>query len=376
MLVLLNGLQAGNQSGTGRYTVELVRWLPRLADDVEVAVYWPESVAPPPSAKAATFVMRPHRGTVRRILSSQFAMKKERRRLKADIVHYPANIGNFTPMAQTVLTIHDLSFLRDPAWFTFSRGLYNRLAVARSARLASRIIADSQATAEDLIEFLRVDQSRIDVIPLGVDEAYRPVPNETQAEVKADVKAEVRKKYGLPESFFLFVGTLEPRKNITRIIQAWSTIADNCEYDLVIAGREGWKVESIRKAAAQSVQTARIHFTGFIEQDDLPALLATAHAFVWPSLWEGFGLPPLEAMACGVPVLTSNRSSLPEVVGDGALTVDPLSVEAIAEGMMRIAKEDGLRSELRAKGLARAAQFTWKRTAELTLDTYRKVLGA
>jgi len=233
--------------------------------------------------------------------------------------------------------------------------------------LATRIITDSQATAADLHGMLGIPQDRIDVIPLGVDEAYRPVSPQDAAAV--------RSKYSLPESYFLYLGTLEPRKNLVRLIEAWSRIADACPHDLVIAGREGWKMRHIRRAVAASSQPSRIHRPGFIAHGDLPAMIGAAAAFVWPSLCEGFGLPPLEAMACGVPVLTSNISSLPEVVGDAALLVNPHHVEAIAEGMLQLAEDVPLRNALKARGLERAAGFTWRRTAEATIKTYRAVLS-
>lgn len=368
MLVLLNALQAGNRSGTGVYTARLVQHLPGLAQDIDIAVIWPRHIPRPrfdyPVRQA--FLPRDGRSGLRRILYDQIGIRRECRRLRANLVHYPANVGNLFETPRAVLTVHDLSFLRNPAWFRWERAMYYRHAVKRSVRSAERIIADSYATAVDLQDMLGVPRDRIDVIPLGVDDAFQPV--------SPDEVAAVRHKYGLPPSFFLYYGTLEPRKNLPRLIEAWSAIAGECPQDLVIAGREGWQVGSIRKAAEGSAYASRIHFVGFIPREELPALIGTAHAFVWPSLWEGFGLPPLEAMACGVPVLTSNVSSMPEVMGDAALLVDPADVKTLATGMGRLAADDTLRVELKAKGLARAAQFTWERTAERTLAVYRKVL--
>jgi glycosyltransferase involved in cell wall biosynthesis len=238
--------------------------------------------------------------------------------------------------------------------------------VSRSTRTAARIIADSTATADDLINLLGVSAARIDVIPLGVSEAYTP---QSAAQQKA-----VREKYSLPEAFFLFVGTLEPRKNVIRIIQGWAGRAQAAKLPLVIAGRDGWKVGPIHQAANQYNDTGKIHFPGFIAEEDLPALLSAAKMLVWPSLWEGFGLLPLESMACGTPVVTSNSSSLPEVVGDAALTVDPYDADAIGEAMLRLASDEKLYKNLRERGLSRAKEFTWKRTAELTCDAYRRAM--
>jgi len=365
MLVLLNGLQAGNLSGTGRYTVELARRLPGMAEDVQCAILWPRHVPEPHVVSGQQQALRQvdARRSWRRIGYDQCIIRFERRRLKADVVHFPANIGPLMPMRRAVLTIHDLSFLRNASWFRPDRAAYYRWSVGRSARLAARVITDSHATAADLNELLGIPADRVDVIPLGVGEEFRPASQEQRAAVRA--------WYKLPEAFFLYVGTIEPRKNLVSLIEAWNRNAAKCPQDLVIAGRDGWKVKPVRTAAALSPYAKRIHFPGFVANEDLPALLSSAHVFVWPSLCEGFGLPPLEAMACGAPVVTSNVSSLPEVVGDAALQVNPTDVEALADAMLRAATDPAPHATLTGKGTSRAATFTWERTARLTLDSYR-----
>jgi len=366
MRVLLNGLQAGNRSGTGRYTMELARRLPGLANDVEVSIFWPSDIAAPaPIHSVKTPFVIGNAGTATaRIWLDQVGICRIARDTGAELLHFPANIGLLHRKARSVLTIHDLSFFRNPDWYRFERAAYYRFAVKRSARMASRLIADSAATARDLREFLNVPDDRIDVVPLGVDESFRPAVDED--------KERVRRKYSLPPRFFLFIGTLEPRKNLVRLIEAWTRISADCDQDLVLAGRRGWKVEPILEAISRSSTKQRIHLPDFVAQEDLPALLSTASTFVWPSLWEGFGLPPLEAMACGTPVITSNTSSLPEVVGAAALKVDPEDVHALADAMKRLAVDPALRAQLSAAGLKRAAEFTWEQTARLTLDAYQK----
>ena len=389
MRVLFNGLQAGNRSGTGRCVAELARRLPGLADDVEVAVLWPRHVPLAPDAEDAC-VLVDSRSPLQRLWHDQFGVRALRRRMEAGVVHFPANVGPLLAMDGAVLTVHDLSFLRGPQWYRPDRAAYYRYAVRRSARLAARVIVDSQATAADVVELLGVPEDRIDVVPLGVGDEFRcgchaqapslgvrgqDGPGHAQTEfgrgTQPRLQTGVRERYRLPERFFLFVGTLEPRKNLVRLIDAFTRIAPGCEHDLVLAGRDGWKVAPIRAAAAASPQARRIHFPGFVADEDLPAVLSAAHALVWPSLYEGFGLPPLEAMACGTPVVTSNTSSLPEVVGDAALQVDPYDVDALADAMRAVATDAALRNDLADKGAHRAAQFTWDRTAQLTLDTYR-----
>jgi glycosyltransferase involved in cell wall biosynthesis len=370
MLAVLNALQAGNRSGTGVYAARLAHWLPEVAEDLDIVVVWPREMPHPrftgPTREA--FVLRPGSSPMRRILYDQFGLSRECRRLRANVVHYPANIGNLMGMRHMVLTVHDLSFLHNPAWFRWDRAAYYRYAVGRSARLASRVIADSWTTANDLTENLGIPPEHIDVIPLGVDPSFGPATEQAIAAV--------RTKYRLPEAFLLYLGTLEPRKNLVCLIQAWSRIADRCPFDLVLAGRKGWKVGAILREATRSPYKSRIHFPGFIAEEDRPALISAARAFVWPSLCEGFGMPPLEAMACGVPVLTSNVSCLPDILGDSALLVEPTDLDALTEGLRCIAEDDSVRDGLKLRGPVKAAQHTWENTAKLTLATYRAVLSA
>lgn len=297
-------------------------------------------------------------------------MRRSARRIEPDIIHSPASFtrrfgSGFSKGGKLILTVHDLSFMRDARWFRADRAAYYRTTIRRSVRQADRILVDSEATAIDLSELLNVDSGSIDVIPLGVDARFQPASKE---EVRR-----VRQTYALPDTFCLYLGTLEPRKNIPRIIQAFDRIAGECPHGLVIGGRDGWKFGAIYDAATASRFRERIYFTGFVDPKDLPALLSAAEIFVWPSLWEGFGLPPLEAMACATPVITSNTSSLPEVVGDAALTVTPEDLDAIADAMRSLLSDSALRDRLREQGLIRAREFTWKRTIELTYASYCRV---
>jgi glycosyltransferase involved in cell wall biosynthesis len=360
---LINGLQSGNRSGTGRYTTELITALAAIEDELELIVAWPAELA---ALIAGTRTKVIHRSAqpLSRLFFDQWQIRASIARHRVQVVHYPANVGPLLPLPRLVLTVHDCTFLRHPEWFPWNRAMYYRAAVRRSACRAARVIADSQATAEDLMEWLGLPEDRIDVVPLGVDPGFRPADATTQGAI--------RSLYGLPASYFLYVGTIEPRKNIAGLIDAWSATACAHPCDLVIAGRRGWKMDAVDAAVDRSPHRARIHFTGFVPQENLPALVSAARGFVWPSFFEGFGLPPLEAMACGVPVITSNTSSLPEVVGNAALTVDPADTSALAGAILRLATDDTLAVNLREKGFARAIEFTWAVTARQTLESYRK----
>lgn len=367
MKVLLNGLQAANRSGTGRYISELARHLSIVDADVSVEVLWPQGFDIPERANRSAYHLRTVDSGVRRVWDEQFSARRECESAGADAMHYTANHGNYFRTVRSVLTVHDLSFFRNPKWFRFNRGLYYSRSVARSCATASRIISVSQATADDLMKYLGVEASRIDVVHSGIDAAFRPE--------SAEAHEHVRKKYKLPEAFFLYVGTHEPRKNLVRLVQAWTRIAPKVEMDLVIAGRTGWKNREFHAACTECAHQDRLHFPGYIDDEDLPALLSSARALVWPSLWEGFGWPPLEALACGTAVITSNVSSMPEVVGESAILVDPYDTGAIADAMLTIAEDSGLRERLGAAGPKRAANFSWERTAQQTLDSYRKLLN-
>lgn len=362
MRVLLNALQAGNRSGTGRYVEELVRALPRVAPELDVKVVWPAEAPVPDTQGQVEFLIK-RRALKDRLFFDQFGMPSLRKEVAADSVHYPANFGPVTKMRGLVVTVHDVSYLREPQWFPAHKAVYYRRLAQASLPRAAHLIADSRSTANDLHEFLHIPAERVSVVPLGVTENFEPADDEA--------KGRVRARYKVPEKFLLYVGTIEPRKNLVRLIAAWSRCAQYLP-DLVIAGREGWSYVPVREAAEGTAHRSRIHFPGFVAGEDLPALLSAAHAFVWPSLFEGFGLPPLEAMACGTPVLTSNTSSIPEVTGDAALLVDPLEVDAIEEGLRKISEDNELRGRLRERGKAQAKKFTWENCARFTVDAYRK----
>ena len=363
MRVLINGMQGGNQSGTGRYTEALIRHLVGLEGDLALTVWWPSWIEPGDWADSVTLELQPSGVWARLRLERQI----QRVAPAYDVVHYPASIGPLDGGANVVVTVHDCIFMRHPDWFRWERAEYYRWAGSRSARRAGRVIADSEATAHDLRELIGVPDSRIDVVPLGVGALFCPAA--------AGAIDAARERYRLPDPCFLYVGTLEPRKNIAALVRAWDRIAGEIPEHLVIAGRTGWKPEEMLAAINGAKHKERIHLPGFIEEEHLAAALGAARAFVWPSHFEGFGLPVLEAMACGTPVLTSDVSSLPEVAGDAALLVNPESEEAIAEGLMRLSRDDVLRARLTAAGLQRAAEFTWARTAELTLKVYERVVN-
>lgn len=258
-----------------------------------------------------------------------------------------------------VLTVHDLVRFEHPEWFPLHLLLWYRFLIPRLVHRVKRIITVSEFTRVRLVEVTGVSPEKIVVIPNGVDRRFSPRPPEEVSKV--------RDTLGIPSSdYALSVSSLEPRKNLGRLLKAWQIVHRTLPKDvwLVVAGTKG--KSSVFRNVSVNKLPPRVHFTGYVPDEYLPALYSGAVAFVYISLYEGFGLPPLEAMACGTPVITSNVTSLPEVVGAAAILVDPYNVESIAQGTHQVIENETMREELRQKGLKQARQFTWERAADLT----------
>ena len=289
-----------------------------------------------------------------------------------DLFHSPDFV--LPPLRRTpgILTVHDLAFLLFPECAEESLREYLLKAVPRSVRRADFVVADSENTANDVICMLGVPPERVAVVPGGVDPGFSPVKNPT-------VLAAARRNLGLDDTpFILFVGVIEPRKNLRGLMDAFAILKSRYRlpHRLVIAGGRGWLSDGIFQYAERSPLLHEMLFTGFVPDADLPALYSAADVLVMPSLYEGFGLPLLEAMACGTPVVASNAASLPEVVGDAGPLVNPNDPDALAEALARVVSDSGLHADLRARGLARAAQFTWQTAAAKLLAVYERVGAA
>jgi glycosyltransferase involved in cell wall biosynthesis len=279
-----------------------------------------------------------------------------------------AGIPLFSNVGKYVVTIHDVIPLVLPWAFSRRHRWVLSTALGRIRKQAEMVIVPSNAVAEDVVHYLHVEREHITVIPMGCDPRFQPLG--------APMQAAIRRRYDLPERYVLFVGTLEPRKNVKTLLQAFAHVIAEKPQDglhIVIAGGRGWGSEDPMAMVAALGLHKAVRFTGFVDDDHLADLYRGALLFVYPSLYEGFGLPVLEAMACGIPVITSNRSSLPEVAGDAALLVDPTQPEALAAAISALLHDSALRQALRAKGLARAAAFTWEAVAQQTVAVYRTV---
>lgn len=287
-----------------------------------------------------------------------------------DVLHGPATLVPLTNSRHaSVVTIHDLVAFLFPDTIPRKYALYMRWLIRRVVHRADHIISVSRNTKDDLVQVLGVTPEKITVVYEAPTSRFQRVEDQNALEA-------VRRRYGIDGPFFYHLGNIEPRKNLVRLIKAFLKVRSRRpgEVKLVISGQKGWLTNKIFRALGPMDYGQDIIFTGYLPTSDLPLLMNASLAFVFPSLYEGFGLPVLEAMCCGTPVVTSNISSLPEIVGGAAVLVDPYDERAIANGMERVLEDAELRAELRAKGIERARQFSWQRAAQETLMVYDKAL--
>lgn len=272
---------------------------------------------------------------------------------------------------RVVVTVYDLSVLTNPECHKKMNILHCTNGITEAVERADAIIAISEHTKRDIIKYFNAPEDLITVTHLAAGSEYHEVEDPA-------VLASVRARYGLPEKYVLFVGSLEPRKNIKTLLKAYSAVSERTKKDfpLVIAGGKGWLNSDIPSLVEGLGIKECVRFTGYIDANDISAVYSGASVFAYPSLYEGFGLPILEAMSCGAPVITSNTSSMPEVAGDAARLVDPLNADELAGELETVLEDEGLRAEMKKKGLARAASFSWDRCARETIEVYRKVAAS
>jgi glycosyltransferase involved in cell wall biosynthesis len=303
-----------------------------------------------------------------RVLWEQGVQPWTAHRAGLQLLHALAFVSPLVAGVPTVVTVHDLSFLRFPERFRPANRLYLSTMTRLSCRRARRIIAVSQATADECTQLLGVPPQKIDVIPHGVDHK-RFCPQSAERVMR------FRREKDLPDRFVLFLGTLEPRKNLTMLIEAFArTDAVRRGVKLVIAGGKGWYYHQVFERVVAVGLTDAVDFPGFVPDADLPLWYNAATVFVYPSIYEGFGMPLLEAMACGTPVVSSDASCMPEVVGEAGLLISPDDVDGLADAMDRLLTDADLHADSSRRGLARAAAYTWSMTAQATVSSYRRAL--
>jgi len=299
-------------------------------------------------------------------------LSAELRKHPVDVLHVQFTAPPFCP-CPVVVSIHDLSFEHLPQTFNRRSRTQLRLTVRHSARRAARILSLSEHTRCDIMATYGIEAERIKAIPLAAPEHFAPVDDNRELQ-------RVRHIYGIDGDYILSVGSIQPRKNLARLIKAYASLRGDRSAaklpKLVLVGKCAWLYDETLRALEESGVKESVVLTGYVPEADLPALYTGALCFVYPSYFEGFGLPPLEAMKCGAPVIVGNKTSLPEVVGDAALTVDPFDIDAIAEAIKLLTNNSQLREELSVKGQKRAAAFDWQETARKTLMVYEEVARA
>jgi glycosyltransferase involved in cell wall biosynthesis len=361
--------------GIGRYAIHLVEALlalsTRQCHDLEFVLFTAPQTDRKSLRRLRVRACERFRWVKSTLLRSSILLSAGVSWEQIDVLHGldQSGIPLFFKAGKYVVTIHDVIPLVLPWAFPPRHRWVLATAFARIRKQADMVIVPSLAAAEDVVQCLRVERERIRVIPMGCDGRFKPLGEPARM-------ATTRRRYHLPERYILFVGTLEPRKNIHTLLQAFAHVKAGAPQDdltLVIAGGKGWGDVDYQATVDGLKLQDHVRFIGFVEDDQLPDLYRGALVFVYPSLYEGFGLPVLEAMACGTPVITANRTSLPEVAGDAALLVDPTQPEALAAAMTSILTDSHLQQALRAKGLARARTFSWDTVAEETVAVYRAV---
>lgn len=351
---------AGARAGKGEYSYQIIKHLAKIDSRNQYFLYSREKL---PSRFGANFKLR--RVWLPGILWHFFVWLDLKLILKPDV--YLALVSYIIPalgVKNSVVFVPDLVAFLFPQKHDPKAVFLERRFLKRALSQSRRVVAISDATKKDLQRLFALPSSKIDVIYLAANQCQQKSPS---------FLAEVRRKYNLPSEFILFAGTLEPRKNLVRLIEAYHELPLKEEYGLVIAGKKGWYYEEIFQRVRQLNLEQYVRFLGYIKRKDLIALYHLAAVFVYPSLYEGFGLPPLEAMACGTPVITSNISSLPEVAEGAALLVNPRNVAEIAEALERILTDQELRVRLARLGRERAKKFSWEKTARETLKILERV---
>jgi len=359
---MLGSRETGNET----YVVELARSLGAVGDHryliyAQAGVDVPRALTEEPALEVRRFKPVPSTWRLLRLYPRLLAADR------TSLAHFTYIIPPRSP-CPVVVTVHDVSFRRYPQFFSPRVRLVLGLLLGFSMRQARHVITVSECSRRDIAHFYGIPAARITVTPEAAGEQFQPRgPDEIRA---------VRHRYGLAERYVLAVGNVQPRKNLPRLVDAFAAVAGEVsDLQLVIAGQSAWKGSDTEAAVTAAGVQDRVRFTGYVPDCDLPALYSGAAIFSYPSLYEGFGLPALEAMACGTATITSDRSSLPEVVGDAALTVDPTSTADLARAIHALISDETLQSVYSRRGLSRAGTFSWAATARATAAIYDRVIA-
>jgi glycosyltransferase involved in cell wall biosynthesis len=367
--IAIDASTISTQGGPRTYVLGLIEALLRIDSCNEYVVFYndPVHLGRFPLAKE---VVLPGKNPLARLWREHVLLPLACRSERVDLLHCPKSAIPYFSPCPVVVTLHDLIPLKHPETEKFAAQLYWRLQIPIAARRSSFIITDSEHARREIMESFGCPPEKVQAIMLGFN------PLMTHARTVAEGEG-VRQKYGLPTDYLLYVGTIQPRKNLDTLIQAFHQLKSSGPFagKLVIVGRKGWLYEQLFVRIKELGLESEIIFTGFVPDEELPYIYDSAKAFLYLSLFEGFGLPPLEAMACGVPVITSNTTSIPEVVGDAGITVSPTDVDAVVLALKQVLADPLLAAKMQESGRNRARLFSWESAARETLVTYGRVVG-
>lgn len=358
-------------TGTGFYIINLINGLLKLNDDNnQYYIFIDEDLAAQyfdfNRNKNFYILDKKFKNRIQRVLWQFFFLPFELRKKNIEVLHSPNYITPLIKLGfKIIVTVHDLTFFIFPEKFTIIKRLFFKFFVPWFIKKADKIIAVSNNTKKDILRYFKIREEKIAVTFESIPEYYRRdiLPGN-----------EMLEKYGISRKYFLFVGMIEPRKNILTILKAYKKIENDLEADLVIVGKKGWyfkEIEEYFESLKKEGLKNNIIFTGYVSEPELKYFYKNALIFIYPSIYEGFGLPPLQSMACGVPVITSNTSSLPEVVGDAAIKVDPSDIDGLAETIKKLYFDPSKRNEMVEKGILQAKKFSLEKFALKTLEAYK-----
>lgn len=363
-------LHGARTTGAGEYQRQLLRHLPEAAPDLQLVLYAARGtvLAPAPGTEVHEMPWAADQ-RVRRVVQGALSWRRRWRADQLDLLHVPFYYLPPGAPAKSIVTIYDTRFLRFPETYPAARAAFLRAAVPSSLRRARMVLTISEFSKAEIVELVGLEPDRVRVTRLAPRADFgRALTPERRTAVRA--------KYRLPRSYILSTSTLEPRKNLARTIEAFAQLRrehKDVPQELVLVGTRYFGASDIDAAIRRHGLSAVVHIMGYVDDEDMPALYDMADVFVYPSLYEGFGIPPLEAMACGTPVVAAASSSIPEVVGDAARLVDPLSVESIADGLRAVLTDERDAARLAALGRERTKLFSWQRAAAETAAAYRQV---
>ena len=357
--------------GAGNYIIQLIRALVKANFDHQLVIYTqqhsPDLINLPADAEVEWRIVSDMTPGFR-LVWEQTSFPGLIRRDKVNLLHSLHYTKPLRLQCASVVTFHDMTFFLYPQLHTRARRLFFPPMMKLSAKQADEIVTVSESTRRDVIRLLGVDPDKVSATQLGVDASFRVI-DDLQA------KKVIVTKYDLPEEFILYLGTIEPRKNLPLLMRAYRLLVDSgTRLKLILVGKYGWMYQEVFNLVSELNLEDMVRFTGYIPQDELPLVYNLASLFVYPTIYEGFGIPVLEAMACGVPVISSDIASLPEIVGEAGILVPAGDLGAYFSAMKLVTDDQDLRGKLIDQGKLRASEFSWERTAQLTQQVYQKVL--